>query len=136
MPLGRRRDTMMTSCSNSTQCFASAHEQGYRLPFSVRYIYVELATRISIVELQPEEGLLREALGSLYSLFGTTREILRKYGPTVGKPKGEGRLSFGLLAVAVLNIVLRPVLSKWHPVLEDYESTKPAGMSPSEHERR
>jgi len=99
-------------------------------------LYVELVTRISIVELQPEEGLLREALGSLYSLFGTTREILRKYGPSVGKPKGEGRLSFGLLAVAVLNTVLHPVLSKWHPMLEDYESTKPAGVSPLEHERR
>jgi hypothetical protein len=83
-------------------------------------LYVELATRISIVELQPEQGLLREALGSLYSLFGTTREILRKYGPTVGKPKGEGGLSFGLLSVAVLNTVLHPVLAKWHPVLEDY----------------
>jgi hypothetical protein len=44
-------------------------------------LYVELVTRISIVELQPEQGLLREALSSLYSLFGTTREILRKYGP-------------------------------------------------------
>jgi hypothetical protein len=99
-------------------------------------LYVELATRISIVELQPEEGLLREALDSLYSLFSTTREILRKYGPTVGKPKGENRLSFGLLAVAVLNTVLHPVLSKWHPVLEDYESTKPAGVSPLEHEKR
>jgi hypothetical protein len=54
----------------------------------------------------------------------------------VGKPKGESRLSFGLLAVAVLNTVLHPVLSKWHPMLEDYESTKPAGVSPLEHERR
>ena len=99
-------------------------------------LYVELVTRISIVELQPEAGLLREALGSLYSLFGTTREILRKYGPSVGQPKGPGRLSFGLLAVAVLNTVLHPVLSRWHPVLEDYESTKPAGISPLEHERR
>ena len=99
-------------------------------------LYVELVTRISIVELQPEEGLLREALSSLYSLFDTTREILRKYGPTVGKPKGEGRLSFAILAVAVLNTLLRPVLSKWHPVLEDYESARPAGVSPLEHERR
>jgi hypothetical protein len=60
------------------------------------------------VGLNPDQGLLREALGSLYSLFGTTREILRKYGPTVGKPKGEGRLSFAILAVAVLNTLLRP----------------------------
>ena len=32
--------------------------------------------------------------------------------------------------MGVLNTVLHPVLSKWHPVLEDYESTKPAGVSP------
>jgi len=30
----------------------------------------------------------------------------------VGKPKGQGRLSIGLLAVAVLNAVLHPVLCK------------------------
>ena len=89
------------------------------------------------MELKPDQGLLREALGSLYSLFGTTREILRKHGPTVDKPKGEGRLSFGLLAVAVLNTVLHPVSPNGrHPMLEDYESTKPAGVSPLEHGRR
>lgn len=82
-------------------------------------LYVELVTRISIVELKPEEGLLREALSSLYSFFDTTRAILRKYGPAVGKPKGKGELSFGTLSVAVLNAVLHPVLSKWHPLLED-----------------
>jgi hypothetical protein len=56
--------------------------------------------------------------------------------PLVGKPKGKAELSFGILSVAVLNAVLHPVLSKWHPLLEDYESTKPAGISPLEHEKR
>src|SRR5207248_3331622 len=74
-------------------------------------LYVELITRVSVVELKPGEGLLREALNSLYSLVKTTREILRQYGPSVGKPKGLGKLSFGFLSVAVLNTVLRPVLS-------------------------
>ena len=98
-------------------------------------LYVELITRVSIVELKPGEGLLREALDSLHSLFRTTREILRHYGPAVGQPKGRGNLSFGFLSVAVVNTVLRPVLSKWHPLLADYESTKPAGLSPFAHER-
>ncbi|GAA2629232.1 hypothetical protein [Streptomyces axinellae] len=31
-------------------------------------LYLELASRVSVVELDPEEGLLREALSSLYSL--------------------------------------------------------------------
>jgi hypothetical protein len=61
-------------------------------------MYVELITRISVAELKPDEGLLREALSSLHTLFGTTRTILRKYGPSIAQPKGEGDLSFGYLA--------------------------------------
>lgn len=98
-------------------------------------MYVELITRISVVELKPDEGLLREALSSLYTLFGTTRTILRKYGPSIAQPKGKDDLSFGYLAVAILNTVLRPVLAKWHPMLLDYESTRSGSVSPLEHER-
>jgi len=97
-------------------------------------LYVELITRVSVVNLGPEEGLLRESLSSLYSLFATTREILRKHGPAVAKPKGKNRISFGLLSVAVLNSVLRPILSKWHPLLDDYEAKRPSGLSPLEYE--
>jgi hypothetical protein len=99
-------------------------------------LYVELITRVSVVNLGPDEGLLRESLSSLYSLFSTTREILRKRGPAVAKPKSEDGLSFGLLAVTVLNTVLRPLLSKWHPLLEDYEATKPSGTSTVDFERK
>ena len=99
-------------------------------------MYVELVTRISVAELQPEEGLLREALSSLYSLFDTTRKILREYGPSVAQPKGEDDLSFGYLAVVILNNVLRPVLAKWHPLLLDYENTRESSVSPLEHEKR
>lgn len=99
-------------------------------------MYVELITRISVAELKPDEGLLREALSSLYSLFDTTRQILRKYGPRVAQPKGKERISFGYVAVAILNTVLRPVLAKWHPLLLDHEAKKSASLSPSEHESR
>lgn len=99
-------------------------------------MYVELITRISVAELKPGEGLLREALSSLYTLFDTTRIILRKYGPSVAQPRGKDKLSFGYLAVAILNAVLRPVLAKWHPLLLDYESTKESSVSPLEHERQ
>ena len=51
-------------------------------------LYVELATRIAVVPLNP--GLLREAPASLYSQFATTRGILRKYGPAVARPRPEG----------------------------------------------
>jgi len=99
-------------------------------------MYVELITRISVVELQPSEGLLREALSSLYTLFDTTRKILREHGPSIAQPKGKDNLSFGYLAVAILNVVLRPVLAKWHPLLLDYESTKESSVSLLEHERQ
>jgi hypothetical protein len=99
-------------------------------------MYVELITRISVVELKPGEGLLREAFTSLYSLFETTRKILRQYGPSVARPKGKSDISFGYLAVAILNTVLRPVLAKWHPKLLDYENTRPSSASPVDYEQK
>ena len=99
-------------------------------------MYVELVTRISVAKLGYDDGLLREALTSLYSLFDTTRGILRHYGPSIAQPKKEGKLSFGYLAVAVLNSALRPVLAKWHPLLLDYENTKDHQVSTREHERK
>ena len=99
-------------------------------------LYVELVTRISVAELKPDEGLLREALTSLYSLFPTTRDILRRYGPAVAKQKKDGQLTFGYLAVAVLNGVLRPALAKWHPLLLHHENARDRSTSPIEHERQ
>lgn len=98
-------------------------------------LYVELITRIAVAELKPEEGLLREALSSLYSLFTETRKILRNYGPSIAQPKGKGDLSFGFLAIGVLNSALRPVLAYWHPVLLEYEHARKEGISAVEHER-
>ncbi len=97
-------------------------------------MYVELITRISVAELKPNEGLLREALTSLYSLFGTTRSILRKYGPVLAKANKDVKISFGYLAVAILNTVLRPVLAKWHPILLDYENKREPNISTLKHE--
>lgn len=98
-------------------------------------LYVELITRISVVELKSDEGLLREALSSMYTIFATTRDVLKKYGASIARPKGNGYISFGYLAVAVLNTVLRPVLSKWHPILLDYEHRKSSNCSITEHEK-
>ena len=98
-------------------------------------MYVELITRVSVVQLGPDEGLLREALASLYSLFGTTRSILREHGPGVAQAKGGGDYSFGLIAVVILNQVLRPLLAEWHPRLCDYEGARPPARSRTDHER-
>lgn len=98
-------------------------------------MYVELITRVSVDELGPGEGSLREALSSLYTLFGTTREILRRHGPGVAAPKGGSDLSFGVIALGVVNGALRPFLSKWHVELLHHEGQRPPDVSPLEHER-
>jgi hypothetical protein len=98
-------------------------------------LYVELVTRIATVELGPAEGLLREALNSLYALFGLTRDILRRYGPQVAPKDKQDAISFGWLAVAILNGPLRPLLARWHPALLAYEATRPSDVSPVDHER-
>jgi hypothetical protein len=95
-------------------------------------LYVELVTRIAVEPLAEEEGLLREALNSLYSLFGTTREILKEAGPDVG----ASHSSVGGIAIAVLNRGLRPFLAKWHPRLQVWESKRPVDVSPAEHEQK
>ncbi|WP_326691217.1 MULTISPECIES: hypothetical protein [unclassified Streptomyces] len=98
-------------------------------------LYLELASRVSVVELDREQGLLREAISSLYSLFGTTRDILRRYGPEVAPPLQPGHVSFGVLAMTTLNRVLRPLLTRWHPRLAAYESQRPQGTDPVAYER-
>jgi hypothetical protein len=95
-------------------------------------IYVELVTRIAVEDLGEDEGVLREALNSLYALFGITRQILREAGPEVG----ASRESVGGIAIAVLNKGLRPFLSKWHPMLQRWESQRPTNLSTQEHERQ
>ena len=98
-------------------------------------MYIELITRIGVVDLAPTEGLVREALSSLYSLFATTRDILRRYGPGIARPAQGSTVSFGHLAVSVLNHALRPMLATWHPLLEDYEHGRPQQVSRLEWER-
>jgi hypothetical protein len=69
-------------------------------------LYVELATRITTQTLDDAAGVDRTALESVYSLFPATRTILRQHGPSAQ--------NFARVAIAVLNVVLRPFLSKWH----------------------
>ncbi|MFG2584415.1 hypothetical protein [Streptomyces malaysiensis] len=97
-------------------------------------LYVELTTRVTIVPIRQEEGVLREALASIYSVFASTREILKRYGPEVAEPKRSGQYNFAFLAIALLNYELRPILSKWHPELEEWEIMRAPDVSRREHE--
>ena len=76
-------------------------------------LYVEFATRVTGHSLEPGAGSAREALDSLYYLFGATREVLRAAGPEVGKTPQ----ALGPLAIDGLNTGLRPFLVRWHTAL-------------------
>ena len=74
-------------------------------------LYVEMLTRIVTQPLPKEHGDEKTALDSVFSLFGTTREIMRR--------KGRECLQFTKIAVVVLNQVVRPFTAKWHkPAIE------------------
>jgi hypothetical protein len=94
-------------------------------------LYVELITRIAIQDLETDQGLLRESLNSLHSLFGVTRQILKEAGPDVGATSQ----SVGGIAIIVLNRGLRPFLSKWHPMLQAWEAQRSINVSPKDHEK-
>ena len=74
-------------------------------------MYVELITRVATQFLEPDAGEEESALNSVYSLFETTRSIL--------KEKGRKCESFTKIAVIVLNQVVRPFTAKWHKELTD-----------------
>jgi hypothetical protein len=93
-------------------------------------LYVELVTRIAVQPLEADQGLMREALNSLYALFGETRKILKEAGPDVGC----SRESVGGIAIAVLNNGLRPFLARWHPLLQTWEVQRDPKDSPKKHE--
>ena len=69
-------------------------------------LYVEMLTRITTQPLPTEEGDEKTALDSVYSLFPTTREILRR--------RGRKTIEFSKVAIPVLNQVVRPFTAKWH----------------------
>jgi hypothetical protein len=93
-------------------------------------LYVELMTRVAVQPLDPEHGILREVLDSLYTIFKLTRDILKDAGPGVAK----GPASLGPIAIAVLNQGLRPFTAKWHPRLKDYEAKRAGDVSQVAHE--
>jgi len=69
-------------------------------------LYVELLTRITTQALAVEDGDEKTALDSVYSLFSTTRIII--------KDNGRDCIEFTKIAVIVLNQKIRPFTAKWH----------------------
>ena len=69
-------------------------------------LYVEMLTRIVTQPLPYNVGDDKTALDSVYSLFPITREILRRHG--------RSTIKFSMIAIPVLNQVVRPFTAKWH----------------------
>ncbi len=69
-------------------------------------LYVELLTRSATQPLPEESGDEQAALASVYSIFPSTREILKARGPWA--------INFSKVAIPVLNQVIRPFTAKWH----------------------
>ena len=69
-------------------------------------LYIELLTRVATQPLPDRDGDEQTALESVYSIFPTTRDILKKYG--------TGTIRFSRIAIPVLNQIVRPFTAKWH----------------------
>ena len=69
-------------------------------------MYVEMATRITTQPLPLEHGDEKTALESIYSLFPSTRDVLKKHG--------RNCKTFPILAIEILNHEVRPFTQKWH----------------------
>ena len=70
-------------------------------------LYVEMLLRVVTQPLPSEGGDESTALDSIYALFPVTREILRR--------RGRSAMSFSKVAIPVMNQVVRPFTTKWHP---------------------
>ena len=69
-------------------------------------MYVEMITRVTTQRLPAEHGDEQAALDSIYSLFQTTRDVLKEHG--------QGCAEFTKITIAVLNQKVRPFTAKWH----------------------
>lgn len=63
--------------------------------------------RVVTQPLPSEGGDESTALDSTYALFPVTSEILRR--------RGRSAISFSKVAIPVMNQVVRPFTTKWHP---------------------
>jgi hypothetical protein len=108
---------------------AVAQVKGYVYPTEAEQaaayeLLIELSTRTSSAHLASTDGTIREVLNSIDEMFALTREILRRHGAEASKGSA-GNLSLAVVAIRVMNEVFRPVLSRWEPMLADYEARRP-----------
>jgi hypothetical protein len=86
-------------------------------------LFVESTTRVATQSMGPKEGIIREALTSLYKLFDIVRSELKSMAPTPVRRGRTGEYTVETYAVRMLNDGMRQLLSRWHPRLAAWEKT-------------
>ena len=76
-------------------------------------LYIELLTRVTTQSIPEDFCDEKTTLQSIYSLYDTTRKILKKYGRHGNE--------FSKIAIIILNQKVRPFTTKWHNKLLDGE---------------
>jgi hypothetical protein len=71
-------------------------------------LYVDLITRVVTQGLPVKDGDEKAALNSIYNIFELTRDNLKRNGRHCGE--------FTKISILVLNQIIRPFTSKWHPI--------------------
>jgi hypothetical protein len=74
-------------------------------------IWVELSTRKIGLEIDFEHDVVAEVFGSWYEFFGVTRELVKTI--PLQKVRHDSTQKVIQLSIKVLNIGLRPLLTKW-----------------------
>lgn len=96
----------MTSLKVKTPFLETQWEPNDEDKIAAWHLYVELLTRITTQSLDGTHGDEKTALNSVFSLFQTTREILKEHGRHCKE--------FSRISVLTLNQVIRPFTAKWH----------------------
>lgn len=80
-------------------------------------LFIEMTTRIATQPVPDHSGQDGAALVSLHHLFVLTRKVLTEMEPT---PIASGE-TIETYALDMLNSDLRPFLTKWHPLWEEFD---------------
>ncbi len=76
-------------------------------------IWTELVTRKAAIPIDPELDVISEVYDSWYALFGRVRSLIADL-PAPQLRSSTSTQDLVRIAVAVLNVALRPHLTKWH----------------------
>lgn len=73
-------------------------------------LHVQLVTRKAALPFDPKEDVIADVMASLHELFQVTRDLLLEMSPT----NSADRNGVAGLIVRVLNMGIRPTLTRWH----------------------